>query len=91
MNVKLVSSDRKVSKLCEVEPGTFPEYGTWDDLNTVEEWDEEWNVEDKGPYRWVEFIPRGSGWVGTNRTYIIYTSGDIWLQDDHGGTLERVR
>lgn len=87
MNVKLVSADRKVSKLCEVEPGTFPEYGTWDKLPEDEtDWDEDWEADEVGPWRWVSFTPKG-----TTHYYVIATSGDIWLQDDHGGTLERVR
>lgn len=85
MNVKLVSADRKVSKLCEVEPGTFPEYGTWDDLPESFDY-EEWETDGDGPFRWVEFTPRGS-----EVSWTLATSGDIWLQDDHGGTLERVR
>lgn len=90
MNVKLVSQNRKVSRLCEVEPGTFPEYGTWetwDDMPSgVEDNYEEWETREDGPIRWVAFVPRGV--VGATT---IATSGDIWLQDDHGGTLERVR
>lgn len=92
MYIKLVDADKREKKLYRVADGEAPTYGTYEEARDLPEnaWpDNDYDFVDygiDGEVKYIEFIP-----FSETEPLLAATSGEIYLQDDSGSTIERVR